>query len=44
MKKQFILLSLLFIGLTSCNDDSEDSYADVDSYPFVEAEFGTSID
>jgi cytochrome c peroxidase len=40
-------LSLCFFGiiaLTSCSKNSDSDYEDVASYPFVEAEFGSSID
>ncbi|WP_396178885.1 cytochrome-c peroxidase [Flavobacterium sp.] len=45
MKKHF-LRSLFAIGvLTSCSSTSEDAYVDiVDTYPAVEATFGSSID
>ena len=35
---------LLFLVLFSCSSNSDDSYEDVPSYPFVESEFGSSID
>lgn len=44
MKNQIILGLLIICGLTSCNDNSDDNYEDVSSYPFVEAEFGSSVD
>jgi len=40
-------LSLCFFGiiaLTSCSKNSDSDYEDVASYPFVDAEFGSSID
>jgi cytochrome c peroxidase len=40
-------LSLCFFGIiafTSCSKNSDSDYEDVASYPFVEAEFGSSID
>ncbi len=40
-------LSLCFFGiiaLTSCSKNSDSDYEDVASYPFVETEFGSSID
>ena len=44
MKNQFILGLFAICGLTSCSDNSESNYEEIPSYPFVEAEFGSSVD
>jgi cytochrome c peroxidase len=44
MKNQIILSLLALIGLASCSNNSDDNYEEVTTYPFVEAEFGSSID
>jgi cytochrome c peroxidase len=44
MKNQIILSLLAFFGLASCSNNSDDNYEEVTTYPFVEAEFGSSID
>ena len=44
MKNQIILSLLAIFGLTSCSDNSDSNYEEIPSYPFVEAEFGSSID
>ena len=42
--KNYVALCFFGIGmLTSCSNNSDDTYEEVPSYPFVEAEFGTSI-
>ena len=42
--KNYVALSLFgILFLTSCSNNSEEDYEDVTSYPFVEAEFGSSI-
>lgn len=42
--KNYVALSLLgILFLTSCTNNSEEDYEDVTSYPFVEAEFGSSV-
>ena len=43
MKNQFILGLFAICGLTSCSNNSDDNYEETPSYPYVEAEFGTSI-
>ena len=43
MKNQFILGLFAICGLTSCSDSSDNNYEEIPSYPFVVAEFGTSI-
>ena len=44
MKNQIILSLLALFGLASCSNNSDDNYEKVTTYPFVEAEFGSSID
>jgi cytochrome c peroxidase len=44
MKNQIILILLALFGLASCSNNSDDNYEEVTTYPFVEAEFGSSID
>jgi cytochrome c peroxidase len=44
MKNQIILSLLALFGLASCSNHSDDNYEEVTTYPFVEAEFGSSID
>jgi cytochrome c peroxidase len=44
MKNQLILSLLAICGLTSCSNNSDDNYEEIPSYPFVEAEFGSSVD
>ncbi len=44
MKNQIILSLLALFGLASCSNNSDDNYEEVTTYPFVEAEFGSSID
>jgi cytochrome c peroxidase len=43
MKKQIILSLIALLGLASCSNNSDDNYEEVTTYPFVEAEFGSSI-
>mgnify|MGYP000520549673 FL=1 len=43
MKNQIILSLLALLGLASCSNNSDDNYEEVTTYPFVEAEFGSSI-
>ncbi len=44
MKNQFILSLFAICGLTSCSSNSDDNYEEIPSYPFVEAEFGSTVD
>jgi cytochrome c peroxidase len=44
MKNQLILSLLAICGLTSCSNNSDENYEEIPSYPFVEAEFGSSVD
>lgn len=44
MKNNLVLFCIGLLMLTSCSDNSDDNYEEVPTYPFVEAEFGTSID
>jgi cytochrome c peroxidase len=44
MKNQVLLGLFALCGLTSCSNSSDDNYEEIPSYPFVEAEFGSSID
>ncbi|RTL13211.1 MAG: cytochrome-c peroxidase [Flavobacteriaceae bacterium] len=44
MKNQFFLGLFVIFVLTSCSNNSDDNYEVIPSYPFVEAEFGSSID
>lgn len=42
--KNYVMLCLIGIFvLSSCSKNSENDYEDVNSYPYIEAEFGTSI-
>ena len=43
MKNQIILSLLALFGLASCSNNSDDNYEEVTTYPYVEAEFGSSI-
>ncbi len=43
MKNYVALCFFGIISLTSCSSNSDDTYEEVPTYPFVEAEFGTSI-
>jgi cytochrome c peroxidase len=42
--KKFITLILIFTVFISCSNNSENDYDSVTTYPFVEAEFGSSVD
>lgn len=44
MKNQIMVSLLTIFGLTSCSNNSDDNYEDIATYPFVEAEFGSSLD
>ena len=44
MKNQIIISLLTICGLTSCSNNSDDNYEEIPQYPFVEAEFGSSVD
>lgn len=44
MKNQLILSLFAFCGLTSCSNNSDENYEEITTYPFVEAEFGSSVD
>jgi cytochrome c peroxidase len=44
MKNNLVLFCIGLLMLTSCSDNSDDNYEEVPTYPFVDAEFGTSID
>lgn len=44
MKNQIIFLLFAIFALTSCNNNSETDFEEIPAYPFVEAEFGSSID
>ncbi len=44
MKNNLVLFCIGLLMLISCSDNSNDNYEEVPTYPFVEAEFGTSID
>ena len=42
--KNYVALCLIgILMLTSCSNNSDNDYEDVSSYPFIEAEFGSSI-
>lgn len=43
MKKYLSLCFFAIFVMVSCSNNSDDAYEDVNSYPFVEAEFGSSI-
>ena len=44
MKNQFILGLFFFFLLTSCSNNFYFNYEEIPSYPYVEAEFGSSVD
>ncbi len=44
MKNQIMVSLLTIFGLTSCSNNSNDNYEDIATYPFVVAEFGSSLD
>ncbi len=44
MKNQIILGLFAICGLTSCSNNSDENYEEIPSYPFVQAEFGSSLD
>lgn len=44
MKNQLVTLCLAIFILTSCSNNSDENYEDISDYPFIEAEFGSSID
>jgi cytochrome c peroxidase len=44
MKNQIMLSFFAICGLTSCSNNSENDYDSITTYPFVEAEFGSSVD
>ena len=44
MKNQIIFLLFAIFALTSCSNNSETDFEEIPAYPFVEAEFGSSID
>ena len=44
MKNQLIVSLFAICGLTSCSNNSDENYEEIPSYPFVEAEFGSSVD
>ena len=44
MKNQLVTLCLAIFILTSCSNNSDENYEDIADYPFIEAEFGSSID
>ena len=43
MRNQIFLSLFAICGLTSCSNSS-DNYEEIPQYPFVEAEFGSTID
>lgn len=44
MKNQIMLSFFAICGLNSCSNNSENDYDSITTYPFVEAEFGSSVD
>ena len=44
MKNKIILSLFAIFGLTSCSNNSENEYDSITTYPFVEAEFGATVD
>ena len=44
MKNQLLVSLFAICGLTSCSNNSDENYEEIPSYPFVEAEFGSSVD
>ena len=44
MKNQLVMLCMIALMLSSCSNNSDENYEEIATYPFVEAEFGSSID
>ena len=44
MKNQLITLCMIVLILSSCSNNSDENYEEITTYPFVEAEFGSSVD
>lgn len=44
MKTQLITLCMIVLMLSSCSNNSDENYEEITTYPFVEAEFGSSVD
>ena len=44
MKTQLITLCMIVLILSSCSNNSDENYEEITTYPFVEAEFGSSVD
>lgn len=43
MKNQLVMLCMIALMLSSCSNNSDENYEEIATYPFVEAEFGSSI-
>lgn len=44
MKNQLVTLCMIVLILSSCSKNSDENYEEITTYPFVEAEFGSSVD
>ena len=44
MKNQLITLCMIVLILSSCSNNSDENYEEITTYPFVEAEFGSTVD
>ena len=44
MKNQLVTLCMIILILSSCSNNSDENYEEITTYPFVEAEFGSSVD
>jgi len=44
MKTQLITLCMIVLMLSSCSNNSDENYEEITTYPFVEAEFGSTVD
>ena len=44
MKNQLVTLCMIVLILSSCSNNSDENYEEITTYPFVEAEFGSSVD
>lgn len=44
MKNQLVSLCMIVLILSSCSNNSDENYEEITTYPFVEAEFGSSVD
>ena len=44
MKNRITICCFTVLGFTSCSTNSDENYEEITTYPFVEAEFGSSLD